>query len=180
MTEIIFEKSRQGRRGVKLPKPDIDINDLGKYISTSLLREEKLKLPEVSELDAMRHFINLSQKNFSVDTVFYPLGSCTMKYNPKINEYAANLEGFLNIHPEQSENSVQGVLQVMYELQEYLKEITGMDAITLQPAAGAHGELTGMLVVKKYFEKLGQKRTKVIIPDSAHGTNPSYSRNVRV
>jgi len=133
-------------------------------------------LPELTELDVMRYFTNLSQKNFSIDNVFYPLGSCTMKYNPKINEYTAGLDGFTNIHPEQNEEFAQGALELMYNLQEQLKEITGMNAISLQPAAGAHGEFAGMLIVKKYFEKIGEKRTKVIIPDSAHGTNPATAK----
>lgn len=175
MTEIIFEKSRPGTRGIKLPDAGVECN-LNKYLPDNLLKKEKLNLPELTELDVMRHFINLSRKNFSVDTVFYPLGSCTMKYNPKINEYAAALDGFSNIHPDQDENTVQGALQLMYELQEYLKVITGMNAVSLQPAAGAHGELAGMLIVKSYFEKKGEKRNKVIIPDSAHGTNPASAK----
>jgi len=175
MTEIIFEKSRPGRRGVKLPEAGIEC-DLNKYLPEDILQDEKINLPELTELDVMRHFINLSGKNFSVDTVFYPLGSCTMKYNPKISEYTSSLDGFLNIHPDQDESTVQGALQLMYELQEYLKIITGLDAVSLQPAAGAHGELTGILIVKKYFEKKGEKRTKVIIPDSAHGTNPASAK----
>jgi len=175
MTEIIFEKSKPGTRGVKLPDTGVEY-DLDKYLPENLLREEKLDLPELTELDVMRHFINLSRKNFSVDTVFYPLGSCTMKYNPKINEYAASLDGFLNIHPNQDETTAQGALQLMYELQEYLKVITGLDAVSLQPAAGAQGELSGMLIVKSYFEKKGENRTKVIIPDSAHGTNPASAK----
>lgn len=175
MTEIIFEKSKSGTRGVKLPEAGIEF-DINKYISSDLIRQNNLNLPEVTELDVMRHFINLSRKNFSVDTVFYPLGSCTMKYNPKINELAANLDGFTNIHPMQDESTVQGALQLMYELQEQLKIITGLDAISLQPAAGAQGELAGMMIVKAYFEKKGEKRTKVIIPDSAHGTNPASAK----
>lgn len=174
--EIIFEKSRAGKRGARLPEAGVKCENIENYLPKSILREEKLNLPEVTELDVMRHFINLSRKNFSVDTVFYPLGSCTMKYNPRINEYAANLDGFANIHPEQGENQVQGALELMYNLQEALKEITGMYAVSLQPAAGAQGELAGMLIVKSYFEKLGEKRTKVIIPDSAHGTNPATAK----
>ena len=142
-------------------------------IDKSLLREQPLNLPQVTELEAMRHFKELSDKNFCIEKGFYPLGSCTMKYNPKVNEYLANLENFLNIHPLASEEDTQGSLELMYNLQEALKEITGMSAITLQPAAGAHGELTGMMIVKKYFEVKGENRKKVIIPDSAHGTNPA-------
>lgn len=174
MTEIIFEKSKPGRRGIKFPASEVEGKNPESYLPENLLRKDKLNLPELTELDVMRHFINLSQKNFSVDTVFYPLGSCTMKYNPKINEYTANLDGFVNIHPEQPQ--AQGALELMHDLQEYLKEITGMDAVTLQPAAGAHGEFVGMLIVKAYFEKTGQKKTKVIIPDSAHGTNPATAK----
>lgn len=142
-------------------------------IDKSFLREQPLDLPQVTELEAMRHFKGLSDKNFCIEKGFYPLGSCTMKYNPKVNEYLANLENFLNIHPLASEENTQGSLELMYNLQEALKEITGMSAITLQPAAGAHGELTGMMIVKKYFEVKGENRKKVIIPDSAHGTNPA-------
>lgn len=142
-------------------------------IDKSFLREQPLDLPQVTELEAMRHFKELSDKNFCIEKGFYPLGSCTMKYNPKVNEYLANLENFLNIHPLASEEDTQGSLELMYKLQEALKEITGMSAITLQPAAGAHGELTGMMIVKKYFEVKGENRKKVIIPDSAHGTNPA-------
>jgi glycine dehydrogenase subunit 2 len=173
MTKTLFEKSKSGVRGVKLPQTNFDETLLEKVVPENLLKTDKINLPEVTELDAMRHFTTLSNKNFCIEKGFYPLGSCTMKYNPKINEITAGVDGFANIHPEQNDDSVQGALQLMYELQEYLKAVTGMDAITLQPAAGAHGELTGMLIVKAYFEKLGQKRTKVIVPDSAHGTNPA-------
>lgn len=177
MEKSIYEKSVSGRRGIKFPASGVERKDLSNFIPETLLKSnnEKVLLPELTELDAMRYFINLSQKNFSIDTVFYPLGSCTMKYNPKINEYTANLEGF-NIHPEQNEEFSQGSLELMYELQEQLKEITGMNAISLQPAAGAHGEFAGMLIVKKYFETIGEKRTKVIVPDSSHGTNPATAK----
>ncbi|OGH99790.1 MAG: glycine dehydrogenase (aminomethyl-transferring) [Candidatus Melainabacteria bacterium GWA2_34_9] len=176
MAEVIYTKSKTGRRGVKFPASGVAEKDLSKFIAENLLNKAKIKLPELTELDVMRYFTNLSQKNFSIDNVFYPLGSCTMKYNPKINEYTAGLDGFTNIHPEQNEEFAQGALELMYNLQEQLKEITGMDAISLQPAAGAHGEFAGMLIVKKYFEKIGEKRTKVIIPDSAHGTNPATAK----
>ncbi|MEI7473817.1 MAG: aminomethyl-transferring glycine dehydrogenase subunit GcvPB [bacterium] len=174
MTRIIFEKSHEGKRGIKFPATTD--KSIESFIPKEYLREEKVGLPELTELDVIRHYTNLSHKNVSVDTVFYPLGSCTMKYNPRINELTASLEGFTNIHPEQNATHVQGALELMYELQEQLKVITGMDAVTLQPAAGAHGEFVGMLIVKKYFEKLGQKRTKVIVPDSAHGTNPATAK----
>lgn len=171
MSKLIFEKSVEGQIGVEFGF-DVDTSLLPK----ELLRQEKPILPEVSELDAMRHFTQLGEKNFCIEKGFYPLGSCTMKYNPKVNEFSAGLDGFLNIHPNMPEVNVQGALELMYGLQEQLKSLTGMDAITLQPAAGAHGELAGMLMVKQYFEKLGQNRTKVIVPDSAHGTNPATAR----
>lgn len=176
MAETIYSKSKTGRRGIKFPSSGVAEKPLSEFIPENLLNKEKIKLPELTELDVMRYFINLSQKNFSVDTVFYPLGSCTMKYNPKINESAAGLDGFVNSHPEQNPDFAQGALELMYELQQQLKEITGMDAVSLQPAAGAHGEFAGMLIVKKYFEKIGEKRTKVIIPDSSHGTNPATAK----
>lgn len=176
MAEVIYTKSKTGRRGVKFPTSGVAEKDLSKFIPENLLNKDKVKLPELTELDVLRYFTNLSQKNFSIDNVFYPLGSCTMKYNPKINEYAAGLNGFTNIHPEQNEEFTQGALELMYELQWQLKEITGMDVISLQPAAGAHGEFAGMLIVKKYFEKIDEKRTKVIVPDSSHGTNPSSAK----
>ena len=130
-------------------------------------------MPSVSELEAMRHYKELSDLNFCIEKGFYPLGSCTMKYNPKVNELLAGLEGFINLHPLSEDEDCQGALELMFKLQEALKKITGMDAVTLQPAAGAHGELTGMMVIKKYFEVKGEIRKKVIIPDSAHGTNPA-------
>ncbi len=176
MAETVYKKSNSGRRGIKFPSSQLKDKNLSEFLPKEILRENNINLPELTELDAMRYFTNLSRKNFSVDTVFYPLGSCTMKYNPKINEYTAGLDGFTNIHPEQNEDFAQGALELMFELQQHLKAITGMDAISLQPAAGAHGELAGMLIVKKYFEKIGEKRTKVIIPDSAHGTNPATAK----
>ncbi|MCD8377183.1 MAG: aminomethyl-transferring glycine dehydrogenase subunit GcvPB [Candidatus Gastranaerophilales bacterium] len=142
-------------------------------IAQEYLRETEIGLPQMSELEVLRHYKALSDRNFCVETGMYPLGSCTMKYNPKVNELLANLEGFTSLHPLQSDEESQGTLELMYNLQEQLKVITGMDAVTLQPAAGAHGEFTGMLIIKKYFEKLGETRKKVIVPDSAHGTNPA-------
>ncbi|GIK14473.1 MAG: glycine dehydrogenase subunit II [Candidatus Brocadia sinica] len=130
-------------------------------------------MPEVSEIDVVRHFTRLSQMNFCVDTNFYPLGSCTMKYNPRINEDAARLEGFTKLHPYQPIEQCQGILKLLYELEQILVNISGMPAFTLQPAAGAHGELTGMLIIRAYLEKKGETRHKIIIPDSAHGTNPA-------
>lgn len=167
MTKLIFEKSNN--------IDGINISDCGENINIDkkFLRTAPLKLPQLSELEVLRHYKELSDKNFCIEKGFYPLGSCTMKYNPKVNEMLAGLEGFTNLHPLQSDEDSQGALELMYKLQCALKEITGMDAISLQPAAGAHGELSGMMIIKKYFESLGEKRTKVIIPDSAHGTNPA-------
>ena len=146
------------------------------FISEKFLRADKIGLPQMSELEVLRHYKELSDMNFCIEKGFYPLGSCTMKYNPKVNEMLANLDGFLNIHPLLKDKDVQGALHLMYNLQEALKTITGMDAISLQPAAGAHGEFSGMMIVKKYFEVKGENRKKVIIPDSAHGTNPASAK----
>lgn len=146
--------------------------DISIILPNDLTRNE-LPLPNVSEIEVIRHYTNLSKKNFGVDLGFYPLGSCTMKYNPKINEDVARLEGFRDLHPLSNENFAQGALQVMWELEQQLKEITGMDAFSLQPAAGAHGELLGVMIAKSYFKQKNEKRTKAIIPDSAHGTNPA-------
>lgn len=170
--KLIFEKSSKGRRACQLPKPDVPQKKID--IPDKLLREDVL-LPEVSEVDIIRHFVNLSQLNYSVDTGFYPLGSCTMKYNPKINEDVARLPGFVYVHPYQSERISQGCLELMFKLERYLSEITGMDKFTLQPAAGAHGELTGLMLMKAYFKHKKEKRTKIILPDSSHGTNPASS-----
>ena len=171
--KTIFEKST-GVDGVGIGADNFKLEGV---IPESLLRKEPIGLPQLSELDVMRHYKELSDRNFCVEKGFYPLGSCTMKYNPKVNEFLANLEGFCNLHPMQSDEDSQGALELMYNLQEKLKYITGMDAITLQPAAGAHGELTGMMVIKKYFEVKGEtQRKKVIIPDSAHGTNPASAK----
>lgn len=168
--QLIFEKSVRGRKAIYLPALGVPLQQ--GLIPEKYLREE-LELPEVSELDVVRHYTALSRRNFGVDNGFYPLGSCTMKYNPKINEDAARLNGFSELHPYAPEEFSQGALQIMYELEQYLKEITGMDAFTLQPAAGSHGELTGIMIAKKYFGAIGEKRAKVLIPDSAHGTNPA-------
>ncbi|NLL82139.1 MAG: aminomethyl-transferring glycine dehydrogenase subunit GcvPB [Tissierellia bacterium] len=172
--KLIFEISKPGRKAYKLPPLDVEEQDLGAIIPKEFLNEEKLDLPEVSEVDVIRHYTNLSNKNYGVDTGFYPLGSCTMKYNPKINEEACRYSGFTNVHPLQSEDCSQGSLQLMYELQKTLCEIAGMDKMTLQPAAGAHGEITGVMLIKAYHEKRGDfNRNKIIVPDSAHGTNPA-------
>lgn len=170
MTKIIFEKSNN-IDGVNISDVDEKIS-----IDKKFLRETPLNLPQVSELEVLRHYKELSDKNFCIEKGFYPLGSCTMKYNPKVNEMLAGLEGFTNLHPLQDDADSQGALELMYNLQTSLKEITGMDAISLQPAAGAHGELAGMMIIKRYFETKGETRTKVIIPDSAHGTNPASAK----
>jgi glycine dehydrogenase subunit 2 len=167
----IYEISSSGRQGVRFPAVDVPETDLPE----GLLRQE-LPLPELSELDVVRHFTHLSQLNYCIDGGFYPLGSCTMKYNPKINEETARLPGFAASHPLQPIFTVQGNLALMFDLQESLKEISGFDAISLQPAAGAHGEFTGVMIIRDYHKLRGDaKRTKILIPDSAHGTNPATS-----
>lgn len=172
MTEpTIYELSSVGRHGITYPKPDVPKTD----VPESLLREN-LPLPELSELDVIRHFMHLSKMNYSVDSGFYPLGSCTMKYNPKVNEEAARLSGFTCTHPFQPIETVQGNLALMYHLQEWLKAISGFDAVTLQPSAGAQGEFTGVSIINAYHaSRNDQKRNKFLIPDSAHGTNPASS-----
>ena len=169
---LIFEKGSPGRTGVSLPD-DKNIGKLGGTLPPNLIREDIEDFPELSQVEVVRHYTRLSHYNYCVDTGFYPLGSCTMKYNPKVNEEVAKLKGFSYIHPLQPEHLSQGAMGMMYDLERFLAEITGMDSVTLQPAAGAHGELTGMLVVKAYFADRGQKRSKVLIPDTAHGTNPA-------
>lgn len=171
---LIFEQSSTGRGAVSLPVCDVPEISLENLFPQEMVREEAPELPEVAEVDVVRHFTRLSTFNHGVDTGFYPLGSCTMKYNPKVNEMLARLPGFANLHPYQPEELTQGALQLMYELQQDLAEIAGMDEFTLQPAAGAHGEMTGILIIKAYHEhRRDKKRTKVIVPDSAHGTNPA-------
>lgn len=171
---LIFEITKEGRVGYNLPELDVPEVDLSTLLPVGMHREEEAELPEVSELDIMRHYTALSNRNHGVDTGFYPLGSCTMKYNPKINESVARFPGFANIHPLQDEASVQGAMELMYDLQEHLIEITGMDEVTLQPAAGAHGEWTALMMIRAFHEANGDtQRTKVIVPDSAHGTNPA-------
>ncbi|KLV27200.1 glycine dehydrogenase (aminomethyl-transferring) [Niallia circulans] len=171
---LIFESSTPGRIGYSLPEMDIPAVDLTQLLPNDYIREENPELPEVSELDIMRHYTALSKRNHGLDSGFYPLGSCTMKYNPKINENVARFNGYAHIHPLQEASSVQGALELMYDLQQHLVEITGMDEVTLQPAAGAHGEWTGLMLIRAYHEANGDMhRTKVIVPDSAHGTNPA-------
>lgn len=169
--KLIFELSQPGRCGCSLPKNKWQRDFV---VPEHLKREKDAELPEVSEPDAVRHYTNLSNMNFGVDTGFYPLGSCTMKYNPKINEEMASLQGFKCLHPFQPEETVQGALELYYELGRSLSAITGMAEFTLNPFAGAHGELTGLMVMRRYHMKRGDaKRTRVIVPDSAHGTNPA-------
>lgn len=173
-SRLLLEKSRPGKEGAFLPKRKFQEFDFSRLIPQTLQRASPARLPEVTEPEIVRHFVNLSKKNFSVDSHFYPLGSCTMKYNPKIHEDMAGLEGFAWLNPLQPENQVQGMLQIFYELSQALTQLTGMAAFTLQPAAGAHGELCGMMITRAYHESRGdKKRTKVLVPDSSHGTNPA-------
>lgn len=167
--KLIFEHSDPGRVGYSLPALDVPPASL----PPELLREEVAGFPELSEVDVVRHFTRLSTWNYGVDSGFYPLGSCTMKYNPKVNEAAARLPGFGRLHPAAPQHLAQGALALMHALQEALAEISGFPAVTLQPAAGAHGELAGMLVIRAWHEARGRARTKVLIPDTAHGTNPA-------
>ncbi len=168
--KLIFEKSRPGTGNQYIPACDTTVYEL----DASFLREQEAALPEISENDLSRHYSELERRAYGVNNGFYPLGSCTMKYNPKINEAAAALEGFADIHPLQPEDTVRGCRKVLELTEKYLCEITGMDAMTLSPAAGAHGEFTGMMLIRKYHEMRGDsKRNKVIVPDSSHGTNPA-------
>ncbi len=172
---VIFELGSPGRKAYSLPTSDIPDIEIKTTIPPDEIRESIEDFPELNELDVVRHFTRLSQWNFSIDGNFYPLGSCTMKYNPKINEDIARLPGFSEHHPYTPETFSQGSLQMLFELQSYLQEISGMDAVTLQPAAGAHGEMTGMLIIQAYLKSQGNARSKVLMPDSAHGTNPASS-----
>jgi glycine dehydrogenase subunit 2 len=179
MDKLIFEKHVPGSNPFCLPACAIPDPAISENIPAQFLRQETMSLPELSEVEAVRHFTELSTRAYGVDSGFYPLGSCTMKYNPKINEWAARLPGFAGIHPYQPEHTVQGALQLYYEMQQMLAEITGMDGFSLQPAAGAHGELVGIMVIKAYHqERQDSKRTKIIVPDSAHGTNPATANVV--
>ncbi len=163
----LFERSTPGRVGYSLPR--VDVNE-PPPLPAELLRDEPAAWPELSEVEVVRHFTRLSQYNYGVDSGLYPLGSCTMKYNPKINEDVCRLAGFADVHPAVAH---QGLLRLIYELEQFLAEIAGMDAVTCQPAAGAHGELTGMLIIRAYHASRNDPRSKVIIPDTAHGTNPA-------
>ena len=170
---LIFELSKPGRKGYSLPKNELSDYSIAQ-LPENLLRQEDPALPEVDELTVVRHYTNMSNNNFGVDTGFYPLGSCTMKYNPKINEEMAAHPQFTALHPLQNVETVQGALSAYYQLQRSLSEIAGMAEFTLNPFAGAHGELTGLMVIRRYHESRGDaKRTKIIVPDSAHGTNPA-------
>jgi glycine dehydrogenase subunit 2 len=169
---LIFEKSSPGKKGYMLPPLDVPDVDPGELLG-ALTREDLGNMPEVSEIEIIRHYTRISTWNYAVDHGMYPLGSCTMKYNARVNEYVARLMGLAEAHPYQPERVSQGALRILQMLSEQLIEITGMDAITLQPAAGAHGELTGILMIRAYLESRGNPRKKILIPDSAHGTNPA-------
>jgi glycine dehydrogenase subunit 2 len=171
--QLVFEVGAPGRVGYSLPTNDVPVDDPRAAIPARYLRSEPPALPEVSEFDVVRHYSRLSQLNYGVDTHFYPLGSCTMKYNPKLNETMARLPGFARVHPLTPEAHAQGALGLMYDLAQALGEIAAMDAVCLQPAAGAQGELAGVLMIRAFHAANGEKRTKVLVPDSAHGTNPA-------
>ncbi len=172
---LIFERGAKGRKGYSLPRLDVDRVSPENIWPRKLIRQDLEGFPEMSEVEIVRHFTRLSQWNYGVDSGFYPLGSCTMKYNPKVNEELARLSGFAGAHPYQPEEISQGALQLMYDLERFLCEISGMDRATLQPSAGAQGELTGMLMIRAYLTDRGNPRQKVLIPDTAHGTNPASS-----
>ncbi len=172
-TNLLFDISHPGRRTSLLPACDVPGSQMADLLPASALAAAPPPLPEVGEIDLVRHFVNLSTRNMSIDTNFYPLGSCTMKYNPKRHERLAGLPGIADLHPLQTDASCQGMLELLWNMQNILAEIAGLDAVSLQPAAGAHGELTALLVASAYFRDRGEKRTRVLIPDSAHGTNPS-------
>jgi glycine cleavage system P protein (glycine dehydrogenase) subunit 2 len=167
--KLIYEKSRAGRRGGRIPDPGVETAE----VPAALARSRPPRLPELAEPELVRHYTELSTRTFGIDTGFYPLGSCTMKYNPRINERAVGLPGFADLHPHQEDEGAQGALELMWRLQEMLAEVVGLDAVTLQPAAGSQGELTGLTLMRAYFADRGEDRTEVIIPDTAHGTNPA-------
>ena len=170
---LLFEQSSPGKRGYQLPDLDVPPVDPAKALGKEHTRREIEDFPEVSEVEAIRHFTRLSTHNYAIDLGLYPLGSCTMKYNPRVNELVARIDGLAWVHPYQPESLSQGALEIMATLEQALAEITGMDAVTLQPAAGAHGEFTGILLTRAYLESQGNPRKKILIPDSAHGTNPA-------
>jgi len=169
--KLIYEKSQPGRRGLGVPKPDLPVPE----VPASLRRAEPPRLPELAEPEVLRHFTELSTRNFGIDSGFYPLGSCTMKYNPRVNERLVGLPGFAGLHPLVEDDAAQGTLELEWHLQEILREVTGLDAVSLQPAAGSQGELTGLMLFRAYFEDRGEseRRRKIVIPDTAHGTNPA-------
>ncbi|MBV8395708.1 MAG: aminomethyl-transferring glycine dehydrogenase subunit GcvPB, partial [Actinobacteria bacterium] len=169
--KLIYERSQRGRRGLAVPRPDLPVPE----IPEDLARRQPPRLPELAEPEVMRHFTELSTRNFGVDTGFYPLGSCTMKYNPRVNERVVGLPGFRDLHPLADEDDVQGALELEWNLQEILREVSGLDAVSLQPAAGSQGELTGLLLMRAYFDDRGEgeQRRRIVIPDTAHGTNPA-------
>ncbi|MDE3161847.1 MAG: aminomethyl-transferring glycine dehydrogenase subunit GcvPB, partial [Acidobacteriota bacterium] len=169
---LVFEKSSPGKKAYKLPPLDVPGVNAEELLGAAI-RKDKAGLPELSEIEIIRHFTRLSTWNYAIDLGMYPLGSCTMKYNPRVNEFVARIEGLAEAHPYRPDAQAQGVLEVIDLLQQCLMEITGMDAITLQPAAGAHGEFTGILLVRAWHESQGNARKKILIPDSAHGTNPA-------
>lgn len=175
-TQLIFDLSKTGRRAARFPAADVPVAPAREWLPAAQLCDAPPPLPEVAEPEVVRHFTNLSTLNMSVDTHFYPLGSCTMKHNPKRNERIAGLAGFADLHPHQSDDTIQGMLQLLHELQYMFGEISGLPAVSLQPAAGAHGELTALMVAAAYFRENGMKRTKVLAPDSAHGTNPASAK----
>ncbi len=179
MSKLIFEKGVKGSNSFTLPDADLPQVDIQQTLPPAFLRTKNPDLPQVSEVEAVRHFTELSQRAYGVDNGFYPLGSCTMKYNPKINEWAARLPGLAALHPYQAPETIQGALQIYYEMQEILAEITGMDGFTLQPAAGAHGEMVGVMIIKAYHLHRGDTaRSKMMVPDSAHGTNPATANMI--
>ncbi len=171
--KLLFEKSVAGRKGYTLPKLDVPAQPIDKFIPSKYIRKSAAALPEISENEVVRHFVRLSNMNYHIDKGFYPLGSCTMKYNPKVNEVTASMAGFTNLHPFSPEEFSQGALKLMYELGEYLKAISGMEGVTLQPAAGAQGEFTSLLMIRAYHNNKGKPRNIILVPDSAHGTNPA-------
>ncbi|CAA9471348.1 MAG: Glycine dehydrogenase [decarboxylating] (glycine cleavage system P2 protein) [uncultured Rubrobacteraceae bacterium] len=176
---LIRDRGREGRRGYTLPRFDVERVEPEKILPEGALREEKPGLPEVDEPTVIRHYTNLSRQNWGIDTNFYPLGSCTMKHNPRANEAAASVPGFAGLHPLQPEGQIQGALQVMHEMQGFLSEVSGLPAVSLQPMAGAQGELTSILMVRKFFEDRGDAgRTTVLVPSTAHGTNPATATMV--
>jgi glycine dehydrogenase subunit 2 len=169
--KLIYERSQPGRRASRLPRPELPVPD----VPADLAREEPPRLPELAEPELLRHFTELSTQNYGIDTGFYPLGSCTMKYNPRVNERVVALPGFRDLHPLQEEEAAQGALELMWRLQEILAEVTGLDGVSLQPAAGSQGEVTGLMLMRAYFEERGEgeQRRGVVVPDTAHGTNPA-------